>query len=185
MDRVIRPEGSARPLAVWLHAYEEWGEAAFGRLRGMFGIAIWDRRQRTLLLARDRAGIKPLHYTMRGDRLYFGSEIKSLIAASAVEREIDPEALDHYLSFLYVPRDRAIFKGVRKLPPGHYLTFKDGRLDVRQYWEIGTAEPFRGTAGEAAHALESVLADAVESHMQTDTTIGVGATDPVPTPLTA
>src|SRR4029453_12571163 len=73
---------------------------------------------------------------------------------------------------LYVPRDRAIFKGVRKLPPGHYLTFKDGRLDVRQYWEIGTAEPFRGTAGEAAHALESVLADAVESHMVSDVPLG-------------
>ena len=155
-----------------VHAYEEWGEAAFGRLRGMFGIAIWDRGRRTLLLARDRAGIKPLHYTMRGDRLYFGSEIKSLIAAGAVEREIDPEALDHYLSFLYVPRDRAIFKGVRKLPPGHYLTFKDGRLDVRQYWQIGTAEPFRGTADQAAHALESVLADAVESHMVSDVPLG-------------
>ena len=88
----------------------------------MFGIALWDRPKRTLLLARDRAGIKPLHYTMRGGRLYFGSEIKSLIAAGAVDREIDPEALDHYLSFLYAPRDRAIFKGVKKLPPGHYLT---------------------------------------------------------------
>jgi asparagine synthase (glutamine-hydrolysing) len=155
-----------------VHGYEEWGEAAFGRLRGMFGIAIWDRRQRTLLLARDRAGIKPLHYTMRGDRLYFGSEIKSLIAAGAVEREIDPEALDHYLSFLYVPRDRAIFKGVRKIPPGHYLTFKDGRLDVHQHWQIGTAEPFRGTADQAAHALESVLSDAVESHMVSDVPLG-------------
>ncbi len=156
-----------------VHAYEEWGEQAFGRLRGMFGIAIWDRRERMLLLARDRAGIKPLHYTMRGERLYFGSEIKSLLAAGAVDREIDPEALDHYLSFLYVPRDRAIFKGVRKLPPGHYLTFKGGRLEVRQYWQIGTAEPFRGTSDEeAAHALESVLADAVESHMVSDVPLG-------------
>src|SRR5262245_39847237 len=155
-----------------VHAYEEWGERAFGRLRGMFGIAIWDRRQRTLLLARDRAGIKPLHYTMHGERLYFGSEIKSLLAAGACDREIDPEALDHYLSFLYVPRDRAIFKGVRKLPPGHYLTFTGGRLEVRQYWQIGTAEPFRGTTDEAAHALESVLADAVESHMVSDVPLG-------------
>jgi asparagine synthase (glutamine-hydrolysing) len=155
-----------------VHAYEEWGEQAFGRLRGMFGLAIWDRRQRTLLLARDRAGIKPLHYAMRGERLYFGSEIKSLLAAGAVDREIDPEALDHYLSFLYVPRDRAIFKGVRKLAPGHYLTFKAGKIAVRQYWQIGTAEQFQGTADEAAHALESVLADAVESHMVSDVPLG-------------
>jgi asparagine synthase (glutamine-hydrolysing) len=155
-----------------VHAYEEWGEAAFSRLRGMFGIALWDRPKRTLLVARDRAGIKPLHYTLRGDRLYFGSEIKSLIAAGAVDREIDPEALDHYLSFLYAPRDRAIFKGVKKLPPGHYLIYKDGRLEVRQYWQIGTAEPFRGTADDAAHALESVLAGAVESHMVSDVPLG-------------
>src|SRR4029453_793170 len=110
-----------------VHAYEEWGEQAFGRLRGMFGIAIWDRRERMLLLARDRAGIKPLHYTMRGERLYFGSEIKSLLAAGAVDREIDPEALDHYLSFLYLPRDRAILKGGRQFTAGHYLTFKAGK----------------------------------------------------------
>jgi asparagine synthase (glutamine-hydrolysing) len=155
-----------------VHAYEQWGEAAFGRLRGMFGIGLWDRRKRTLLLARDRAGIKPLHYAMVGNRLYFGSEIKSLIAAGAVTREIDLGALDHYLSYLYAPRDRAIFKGVNKLPPGHYLAWKDGRIDVRQYWQIGTAEPFRGTGDEAAHALEAVLADAVESHMISDVPLG-------------
>ena len=71
-----------------VHAYEQWGEAAFGRLRGMFGIALWDRPKQTLLLVRDRAGIKPLHYAQRGGRLYFGSEIKSLLAAGAVDREI-------------------------------------------------------------------------------------------------
>jgi asparagine synthase (glutamine-hydrolysing) len=155
-----------------VHAYETWGEAAFGRLRGMFGIALWDRGTRTLLLARDRAGIKPLHYAERGGRLFFGSELKSLIAAGAVDREIDLGALDHYLSFLYAPRDRAIFKGVRKLPPGHYLKWHDGRIEVRQYWQIGTAEPFRGSADEAASALHTVLADAVRSHMISDVPLG-------------
>ena len=155
-----------------VHAYEEWGERAFRRLRGMFGIALWDRRTRTLILARDRAGIKPLHYAMAGGRLYFGSEVKSLLAVDAVGREIDLTALDHYLSYLYAPRDRAMFKGVHKLPPGHYLTCRDGRIDVRQYWQIGAAEPFLGTADEAAHALESVLADAVESHMVADVPLG-------------
>lgn len=155
-----------------VHAYEEWGERAFERLRGMFGIALWDRPKRTLLLARDRAGIKPLHYAERGGRLYFGSEMKSLIAAGAVSREIDLSALDHYLSFLYAPRDRALFKGVRKLPPGHCLRWVDGRIDIRQYWRIGTEESFRGTAAEAAAALYDVLADAVQSHMVSDVPLG-------------
>src|SRR5437868_12739255 len=78
---------------VIVHAYEQWGEDAFRRLRGMFGIALWDRRTRTLLLARDRAGQKPLHFVERDGRLYFGSEIKSLIAADAVERRLDLSAL--------------------------------------------------------------------------------------------
>jgi asparagine synthase (glutamine-hydrolysing) len=155
-----------------VHAYEQWGEGAFERLRGMFGIALWDRPRRTLLLARDRAGIKPLHFTERGGRLYFGSEIKSLITAGAVAREIDLEALDHYLSYLYAPRDRSLFKGVQKLPPGHFLRWRDGRADVVKYWEIGAAEPFRGSADEAAGALRGVLADAVRSHMVSDVPLG-------------
>jgi asparagine synthase (glutamine-hydrolysing) len=157
---------------VIVHAYEHWGEAAFGRLRGMFGIALWDRPRRTLLLVRDRAGIKPLHYTERNGRLYFASEIKSLIAAGAVEREIDLEALDHYLSFLYAPRDRSLFRNVRKLPPGHLLRWRDGRANISKYWEIGAAEPFEGTAEEAAASLRQVLADAVRSHMVSDVPLG-------------
>ena len=155
-----------------VHAYEEWGEAAFGRLRGMFGIALWDRPGRTLLIARDRAGIKPLHFVERGARLYFGSEIKSLIAAGAVEPAIDLEALDHYLSFLYAPRDRSLFKGVRKLPPGHFLRWRDGKADIVKYWEISAAEPFRGGPDEAARALRGVLTDAVRSHMVSDVPLG-------------
>ncbi|HEX6975248.1 MAG TPA: asparagine synthase (glutamine-hydrolyzing), partial [Vicinamibacterales bacterium] len=155
-----------------VHAYEEWGEGAFARLRGMFGIALWDRPRRTLLLARDRSGMKPLHYAERNGRLYFGSEIKSLLAAGAVDREIDLEALDHYLSFLYAPRDRALFKGVRKLPPGHYLRWQDGRCDVRKYWEISATETFTGSADEAAVALRGVLAGAVRSHMMSDVPLG-------------
>ena len=157
---------------VIVHAYEQWGEAAFGRLRGMFGIGLWDRPRRTLLLVRDRAGIKPLHFTERNGRLYFGSEIKSLIAAGAVDREIDLQALDHYLSFLYAPRDRSLFKGVRKLPPGHLLRWRDGRADVSKYWEIDATEPFQGSAEDAARSLRAVLADAVRSHMVSDVPLG-------------
>jgi len=155
-----------------VHAYEEWGESAFGRLRGMFGIALWDRRSRTLLLARDRAGQKPLHYVEHDGRLYFGSEIKSLLAAGAVERAIDLEALDHYLSFLYTPRDRSLFKHVRKLPPGHYLRWHDGRGDVRRYWQLDATATFRGTSAEAAEELRQVLSSAVRSHMVSDVPLG-------------
>jgi asparagine synthase (glutamine-hydrolysing) len=155
-----------------VHAYEQWGEDAFARLRGMFGIALWDRPHRTLLLARDRAGIKPLHFVEHGSRIYFGSEIKSLIAAGAVPRDIDLEALDHYLSYLYAPRDRSLFKSVRKLAPGHFLRWRDGKTDVVKYWEIAASETFRGTADDAREQLRSVLTDAVRSHMVSDVPLG-------------
>ncbi|HWK11144.1 MAG TPA: asparagine synthase (glutamine-hydrolyzing), partial [Vicinamibacterales bacterium] len=155
-----------------VHAYEEWGEDAFQRLRGMFGIALWDRPNRTLLLARDRAGIKPLHYVHDGGRLSFGSEIKSLLAAGAFEPRLDLDSLDHYFAFLYTPRDGSIFEGVRKLPPGHYLRWRDGRIEVRQYWKIAAVEPFRGSEREAADALDRVLEDAVRAHMISDVPLG-------------
>ena len=155
-----------------VHAYEEWGEDAFVRLQGMFGLAIWDQPSRTLLLARDRAGQKPLHYAERNGRLYFGSEIKSLLAASAVEPRLNAAALDHFLAFLYTPRDGSIFEGVHKVPPGHYLRWRDGRVTVREYWRIAADEPFGGTEEEAVEALRTVLRDAVRSHMVSDVPLG-------------
>ena len=155
-----------------VHAYEEWGEEALSRLRGMFGIALWDRPNRTLLLARDRAGIKPLYYVERAGGLAFGSEIKSLLAADAFEPRLDFAALDHYLTFLYTPRDGSIFEGVRKLPPGHSLRWRNGRVDVRQYWKLTATESFRGDEQEAIDALERVLTDAVRAHMVSDVPLG-------------
>jgi len=155
-----------------VHAYEQWGEASFKKLRGMFGIALWDRPRKMLLLARDRAGIKPLHFVEDGSRIYFGSEIKSLIAAGVVDPQIDLEALDHYLSYLYAPRDRSLFTSVRKLPPGHFLRWQDGKTTIVKYWEIGAVEPFEGSDEDAAEALRKVLADAVRSHMVSDVPLG-------------
>jgi asparagine synthase (glutamine-hydrolysing) len=155
-----------------VHAYEQWGERAFSRLHGMFGIALWDAPARTLLLARDRAGQKPVHYAERGGRLYFASEIKSLLAAGAVDRSINVHALDHYLAFLYTPRDESIFQGVKKLPPGHYLRWHDGRTDVRCYWEVAAAETFAGSETEAVAELDRVLQKAVRSHMVSDVPLG-------------
>src|SRR5215813_12474064 len=124
---------------VVLHAYEQWGDRFLARLNGMFGLAIWDRRKRVLLLARDRLGIKPLHYIQLGQRLLFASEIKALLADPATPREVDPVALADYLALEFVPTPRSMLRGVRKLPPGHYLTWRqaDGDLLVRRYWEAG------------------------------------------------
>jgi asparagine synthase (glutamine-hydrolysing) len=155
-----------------VHAYEQWGEQAFGRLRGMFGLAIWDRPRQTLLVARDRAGIKPVYYAERGGRLHFASEIKSLLVAGAADRNIDLGALDHYLTFLYTPPDGSIFRGVRKLPPGHYLRWMDGQVQVKRYWQLSAAETFAGTDVDAADQLHTVLRDAVQSHLISDVPLG-------------
>jgi asparagine synthase (glutamine-hydrolysing) len=155
-----------------VHAYEEWGEGGFLRLRGMFAIALWDRHTRTLLLARDRLGIKPLHYAVHDGGLAFGSEIKSILASGAVARSLDPAALEHYLSFLYTPPDTSMFSGIRKLPPGHLLRWTDGRTSVQRYWALPPDESFTGTLDEAAERLTTVLADAVRSHLVSDVPIG-------------
>ncbi|HEY7292705.1 MAG TPA: asparagine synthase (glutamine-hydrolyzing) [Vicinamibacterales bacterium] len=157
---------------VIVHAYEEWGDHAIGRLRGMFALAIWDLRVRALLLARDRIGIKPLYYADVDGRLYFGSEIKSLLCAPDVSRALDLDALDHYLSFLYTPRDGSIFAAVRKLPPGHLLKWCDGKIDVATYWQLAPAETFAGDETQAISALRGVLADAVRSHLVSDVPLG-------------
>ena len=155
-----------------VHAYEQWGTDAIARLRGMFALALWDARSRQLLLARDRIGIKPLHYAVVNGRLYFGSEIKSILEAPDVPRDLDLDALNHYLSFLYTPRDESIFRGIRKLPPGHLLTCTRGRVHVERYWRQPTCETFRGSEAEAVSELHGILVDAVRSHLVSDVPLG-------------
>lgn len=154
-----------------VHAYEEWGPEGFERLRGMFALALWDRRDGSLWLARDRAGIKPLYYAETPYGLFFGSEAKSILASGAVERALDPEALDYYLTFLYTPQDRSIFKGIRKLPPAHLLHWKDGRSRVSRYWRMPPPS-FEGSEEEASEMLRAALADAVRCHLLSDVPIG-------------
>src|SRR5205085_4456804 len=131
-----------------VHAYEEFGEGCVEHLRGMFAFAVWDSRARRLFVARDRAGEKPLYYTVtEGGTFVFGSELKCLLEHAEVRRDVDPEALDAYLTFGYVPDPLTVFRGVEKLPPGHSLTLEGGRVTLRQYWDF-TYEP----AGEARPA---------------------------------
>ena len=163
---------TASDTEVIVHAWEEWGEGALSRLQGMFGFAIWDTRTRTLWLARDRPGIKPLHYHAADRRLAFGSEIKSLLVDPNTPRTLDEQALDHYCSFLYTPPTQSILAGIKKLPPGHVLRWHDGQVNVRRYWELPADEDFRGDEREAAAALRESLRAAVRSHMISDVPLG-------------
>jgi len=177
LRRTLEAEGhrfyTASDTETIVHGYEAWGEGVFSRLRGMFGIAIWDTRTRTLLLARDRPGIKPLYYAQAGGRLFFGSEAKSLLANAEIDRSVDLTAVDHYLAYLYTPRDRAIFRGMRKLPAAHYLRVSGGRVEAVRYWQLPAGDTaFRGGEEEALERLEAAVTDAVESHLVSDVPLG-------------
>ena len=120
-----------------VHAYEEFGENCLEKLRGMFAFAIWDEKEESLFIARDRVGKKPLFYNLndQGDFI-FGSELKVLLTHGEVSREIDFSALDAYLTFGYVPEEFCIFKNIKKLLPGHFLTFKNGKVETQKYWDF-------------------------------------------------
>ena len=124
-----------------LHAYEEYGVDCLSRLQGMFAFALWDEKDKTLLLARDRVGIKPLYYYDSGKSIVFGSEIKSLLVDPEVSREIDLESIDRFLSYLYLPGNKTLFQGIHKLEPGHYLLVKNGRTVCRQVPGISNSIP--------------------------------------------
>ncbi|MCP2619088.1 asparagine synthase (glutamine-hydrolyzing), partial [Candidatus Aminicenantes bacterium AC-335-A11] len=120
-----------------VHSYEEWGENFVKKLRGMFAFAIWDGREKKLILVRDRIGIKPLYYTLLKDgTIVFGSELKTLLKYQEIEKEIDFEALDLFLTLEYIPAPYTIFKNVKKLKAGHILIYKNGKIKIKKYWDI-------------------------------------------------
>ncbi len=120
-----------------VHAYEEWGEDFIQHLRGMFAFALWDREKNTLFLFRDRLGIKPLYYTLLEDKtLVFGSELKCLLKHPRVQRRLEPQALNFFLTLEYIPAPYSAFKNVFKLPQGSFLKYRDGNIEVKKYWEI-------------------------------------------------
>ncbi|MFH0810074.1 MAG: asparagine synthase (glutamine-hydrolyzing) [Pseudomonadota bacterium] len=158
---------------VLVHLYEEEGEVFVQRLRGMFAIGLWDAGRSRLLLARDRLGIKPLYYHQGPRALSFASEIKALLVWKDIAAEVDPAALDSYLSYLYVPAPATIFKGIKKLEPGHVLVCeKGGRVRVNKFWELS----FRPEEGlcEAAwvERLRHGLRETVRLHMLSDVPVG-------------
>ena len=158
-----------------LHAYEEYGPECTLKLNGMFAFAIFERDSRSLFLARDHVGIKPLYYCVVDETLLFASEIKSLLVHACVEREVDEEALPEYLAHGYVSGDRTLFRGIRKLPAGHFMILKGADLRVQQYWKLpqspsSTERDF----GEPHYALQlhETLKKAVGRQMVSDVPLG-------------
>ena len=159
-------------IEVLVHAYEQWGPDFLVRLRGMFALALWDGRTRTLLAARDRAGEKPLYWTNTPQGLRLASEVKALLVRPEVSRELDPEALDEFLTYEYILAPRTILKGVRKLPPASYLTYRDGQVEVTRYWDAASVALKAWTDAEAIEALRERLRHAVISQMMADVPLG-------------
>jgi len=158
---------------VIIHAYQEYGVGCLEKLQGMFAFALWDDKTKTLFLARDRVGIKPLYYCDTGEAVVFGSEIKSLLVDPAVSRELDLESIDRFLTYLYLPSDRTLFRNIRKLEPGCYLTIKDGRLTSGRYWNL-TFPPnqYSGTIEQAGTDLWELLKTTVRKYMISDVPVG-------------
>jgi asparagine synthase (glutamine-hydrolysing) len=157
-----------------LHAYEEYGDDCVNHLRGMFGFAIWDRRKRRLLLARDRLGVKPVYYHQNGRFLAFASEIKALLEIASIPREVDPEAFDMYLSLRYVPGPRTMFKDIYRLQPGHIMVADDNGVRIRKYWDLDYKYPEPNQP--EAHLLErfrELLEESVRLRLISEVPLGV------------
>ncbi|MGH9580546.1 MAG: asparagine synthase (glutamine-hydrolyzing) [Terriglobales bacterium] len=154
------------------HLYEEYGAECVKHLRGMFAFALWDENQQRLLLARDRMGIKPLFYSHRNGRLTFGSEIKCILAEASLARGLNLQALAKYLMFLYVPAPDTMFEGILELPPAHYLTWSDGRVELQRYWRLHFSDEGSHSENYYLEGFTAKLADAVQSHLVADVPLG-------------
>jgi asparagine synthase (glutamine-hydrolysing) len=164
---------SSSDSEVILHMYDAFGEDCVKYFNGMFAFAIWDDRERRLFLARDRVGVKPLYYTVQAGTLLFASEIKSLLQHDKVAVSIDPTAVDDFMTFGYVQSPRTIFKGIYRLPEGHTLTWQDGRVNVREYWDV-RFEPDETTPLDAqCERLIELLDDSLRLRLRSDVPLGV------------
>jgi len=153
---------------VIVHLYEEYGEACVNHMRGMFGFVIWDRNKRQLFGARDHFGIKPFYYYRDGERFVFGSEIKSILQAEGISRQVDTESMLNYLTFQYVPEPATMFRGIAKLPPAHSVTIKaDGNMSIRKYWDP-MFEPVQRPFADYVEEIRAGLTDSVKHHLVSD-----------------
>ncbi|MGH7769535.1 MAG: asparagine synthase (glutamine-hydrolyzing), partial [Candidatus Binatia bacterium] len=160
-----------------LHLYEEHGERAVEKLSGMFAFALWDRKQKKLLLARDRLGIKPLYYAVTGDELLFASEIKAILAADSIQPAFNEAILPEFLATRFVSGEETFFRGIRKLLPGRTLSWsRDAGLVERRYWRLplASADDDGGASFEEEAAdVRRALSNAVQSHLMSDVPLGL------------
>ena len=177
----LRPELESRghrfythtDTEVIVHLYEEMGADCVKKLRGMFALAIYDKTKRKLILARDRLGKKPLHYALHSGNLYFGSEIKSILAVAPELAEVNAQALLEYLYFGYVADPITVFTGIQKLPPGHLLEFENGKIGVRQYWDLPPYDTyFPKSEEECLEELDRRLFEATRIRLISDVPLG-------------
>ena len=155
---------------VLVHAYEQWGEAMVHRLNGQFAFAIYDRRSESVLLVRDRFGVRPLFYAIRGGDLYFASEIKALLAAG-VEAPLDADGLNEVFTFWAARAPRTVFKGVSSLPPGCTARWRDGRMQVARYYQLSYSDPTEEPA-DAVDQLDGLMRSGVQLRMRADVPVG-------------
>lgn len=157
---------------VILHGYEEYGEKILDKLRGMFAFVIYDKNTKELFAARDFYGIKPFYYAKMGNTLIFGSEIKSFLIHPHFKKELNSKMLEYYLTFQYSPGNETFFKNVYKLMPGHYLKYKNGKLEVKKYYEIKFKEDKTKTYDEWKKGIKQRLADSIKAHKISDVEVG-------------
>src|SRR3989441_1431569 len=156
-----------------LHLWEERGEECLRDLRGMFALAIWNRKDRSLFLARDRVGKKPLYYSrLPGGGIVFGSEIKAILQHPDVKREPDLNALDHFLTLQYVPSPMTAFRGIERIPPAHWLRWRDGRIETKRYWRLEYEQKLQGSEEELKDELLRLLREAVAIRLESEVPLG-------------
>ena len=155
-----------------VHAYDQYGVDCPKHLRGMFAFAIWNERDQELFLARDRVGKKPLLYSLVNGQLIFASEFSALLLHPDVSREIEPEALDYYLSFMCIPAPLTAYRAIRKLEPGHWLRWRKGEIEVQRYWQPDFTKKLAIDEEEAGEQTVAILRDAVKVRLMSEVPLG-------------
>ena len=161
---------------VIVHLYEDYGVRCVERLRGMFALALWDTRHRRLMLARDRFGIKPLSYAVTGDGLFFGSEMKSILASGRVAREVQAHAMHELFTVGFILAPHTLLRGIQRLPPAHYLLYQEGVVTIQRYWDLSFPTPDQEVPPyrpeEWAEAVYAKLDESVRLHLRSDVPVG-------------
>ena len=156
-----------------LKAFLQWDTNAFAKLRGMFAFAIWNAPAKRLVLARDRMGIKPLYYALKGKDIFFGSELKAILVHPEIERHLSMEGLECYLSLNYVPSPWTLIEGIKKVTPGEWIEWLDGKITREIYWTLPCASPRHISIEDATHQLDCLLEDSIREQLVADVPLGI------------